>query len=305
MGTEHYDDWDPSKQDSTGQVIEPGLDNDLDSYDAIVNDWNETEGNDMTTYYKAVRPDGTDFYSGTAQWAPPEGHEGEWVVRHPTATEIGADPSSYLSVSTVPTDCVGMKWPCRLFEVEAVEDTELDPRFRHKMAGLEFRVVRELDSHIALGPQGEHVAALIDRAARLTGAETGQLGAAWAAAREAARGAAWTAALGAAWAAAWAAAREAAREAARGAALGAAWDARDAAWDAAWDAALGAAWAAARGAAWDAAREADRDAALDAARGLLVRDLISAEHYDVLTRPWRTAVGPIHPDDPDIREEQS
>ena len=256
----------------------------------------------MHTYYKAVRPDGTDFYSGTVQWAPPECHEGDWIVRHPTATEVGTDASSYLSVSTVPTDCVGMKWPCRLFEVEAVGDVEPDTHLRHKVVGLAFRVVRELDSHIALGPQGEHVAALIDRAARLTGAETDRLRAAWAAAREAARGAAWTAA----WAAAWAAAREAAREAARTAALGAAWDAdrdadRDAARDATWDAA----WAAARGAAWDAAREADQDAALDAARGLLARDLISAEHYDTLTRPWRTAVGPIHPDDPDIRDEQS
>ena len=28
-----------------------------------------------TTYFKAVRPDGTDFHSGTVQWAPPDGHE--------------------------------------------------------------------------------------------------------------------------------------------------------------------------------------------------------------------------------------
>ena len=260
----------------------------------------------MTTYFKATRLDGTDFYTGTVQWAPPEGREGDWIVRHPTATKIGATASSHLSVATVPTDCVGMKWPCRLFEVEAVGDVKPSRYFRHKMVGIEFKVMRELDAHIALGPQGEHVAALIDRAARLTGAETGQLGAAWAAAREAARGAAWTAAWTAAWAAAWAAAREAAREAARTAALGSTWDAdrdadRDAARDATWDAA----WTAARGAAWNAAREADQDAALDAARGLLARDLISAEHYDTLTRPWRTAVGPIHPDDPDIRDEQS
>ena len=268
MGTEHYDDWDPSKQDSTGQVIEPGLDNDLDSYDAIVNDWNETEGNDMTTYYKAVRPDGTDFRTGTIQWAPPEGHEGEWVVRHPTSAEIGADASSYLSVSTVPTDCVGMKWPCRLFEVESVGDVEPSGDISNKVAGLEFKIVRELDARIVLGPQGEQVAALIDRAARLTGAETGQLGAAWAAARDAARGAA--------------------RDAAR-----------DAVWDAARDAARDAAWYAAWCAAWVTASAA----AVAAVGGLLVRDLISTEHYDTLTRPWRTVIGPIHPDDADIRED--
>lgn len=58
----------------------------------------------------------------------------------------------------------------------------------------------------------------------------------------------------------------------------------DAARDAARDAAWAAAWAAARDAAW-------------AAEALVVRDLISAEHYDVLTSPWRSVMGPIHPDD--------
>ena len=46
MGTEHYDDWDPSKQDSTGQVIEPGLDNRLASYDAIMNDRDDDDDRD-------------------------------------------------------------------------------------------------------------------------------------------------------------------------------------------------------------------------------------------------------------------
>ena len=83
----------------------------------------------------------------------------------------------------------------------------------------------------------------------------------------------------------WVAARDAARDAAWGAA-------RDAARDAAWDAAWGAAWGAARGAA--------RYAARDAAMVLVVRDLINADHYNTLTGPWRTVVGPIHPDDPDV-----
>jgi len=76
--------------------------------------------------------------------------------------------------------------------------------------------------------------------------------------------------------------RAAAWAAARAAAWAAAWDAAgDAAGDAAWDAAA----AAARAAAW-------------AAAGLVVRDLISTEHYDELTRVVRTTLGPIHPDDP-------
>ncbi len=74
----------------------------------------------------------------------------------------------------------------------------------------------------------------------------------------------------------------------------------DAALDAARDAARAAAWAAAR-AAWDAARAAARDAALDAARALVVRDQVgdtfTQAHYDTLTRPWATVIGPVHPDD--------
>ena len=223
----------------------------------------------MLSYYKCVRLDGTDFYSGTVQWAPPEGHEGEWIVHHPTATKIGTSASSYLSVSTVPTDCVGMEWPCRLFEVEAVGDVEPDHYFRTKVVGLEFKIVRELDSHIALGPLGEQVAALIDRAARLTGSEMNQLSTAWAGAVDAAWGISGTVA--------------------RGAAMDAAADAvRDIPMDATADAAM------------DATTDAAMDAAADADWGLLVRDLISTEHYDTLTRPWRTVIGPIHPDDPDI-----
>lgn len=58
--------------------------------------------------------------------------------------------------------------------------------------------------------------------------------------------------------------------------------------------------------ALDAALDAARGAAWDAARGvagaLVVRDVIGThgftqDHYDTLTRPWRTAIGPVHPDD--------
>ena len=82
------------------------------------------------------------------------------------------------------------------------------------------------------------------------------------------------------------------------------------AWDGAQVAARDAAWAAARDAAWAAGWNAAGAAAGDAAwgavaavGGLLARDLISTEHYDNLTAPWRTVIGPIHPDDPDTRRE--
>ena len=82
-------------------------------------------------------------------------------------------------------------------------------------------------------------------------------------------------------------------DAARAAAL-------DAALDAARDAARAATRAATR-AAWDAARAAARDAALDAARALVARDQVgdtfTQAHYDTLTRPWATVIGPVHPDD--------
>ena len=58
---------------------------------------------------------------------------------------------------------------------------------------------------------------------------------------------------------------------------------------------------AARAAAWDAAWDAACAAARDAARALVVRDQVgdtfTQAHYDTLTRPWATVIGPVHPDD--------
>ena len=69
------------------------------------------------------------------------------------------------------------------------------------------------------------------------------------------------------------------------------------AWDDPWGAARGAAWGAAWTDAWYAVG--------DAASALVVRDLIgqrgfTQERYDLLTGPWRTTIGPIHPDDKDL-----
>ena len=214
----------------------------------------------MSDYWKAVRPDGTDFFSGQVRWLPPAGEplpEGGLIVRHPTATtpSFGNDAADYLSVSTVPTGCTGMQWPCRLALVEAVDTAVWTPdaiALPSKRASWQWRVVAEVDAWQALGPQGREVAAIIDRARMLTTDELRQLTAAW----------------GAAWDAAWGAARGAAWGAARDAAWGAAWGA---AWDAAWDAAWGAAWG--------------------AALATLVRDLITPEQHDLLMAPWRTVIG--------------
>ena len=229
----------------------------------------------MTTYYKAVRPDGMDFFSGTVRWLPPVGEplpEGGLIVRHPTATtpSFGDDAAYYLSVSTEPANCTSMQWPCRLALVEATDAAVWTPdatALPDKRAAVVWLVTAEVDAWQALGPQGREVAAIIDRAHMLTADELRQLGAA----RNAARNSA-SAAWDAAWVAAWIAARSAARSAA---------------WSAAWVAARVAAWDAARSAAWVAVWDAARVAAL----ATLVRDLITPKQYDLLMAPWRTVIG--------------
>jgi hypothetical protein len=126
--------------------------------------------------------------------------------------------------------------------------------------------VTDADLADTFGPQWEHMVTLVRRCAIITADEAQRLVAAQGAARAAARAAA-----------------------------------RDAARAAAWVAAQAAAWAAAQAAAWDAARAA--------ARALAVRDLIgqhgfTQEHYDTLTRPWRTVIGPLHPDDAPMGDPQ-
>ena len=169
------------------------------------------------TYFKAVREDGTDFYTGTVQWVPESGDipaEG-LVVTHPTSTEWGDYHSTHLCASTSPTDCTGFTWPCRLLEVEPV--SEVHEHEGCKMSALSWRVVRELPATQALGPQGAAVAALIDGLRRLDAEALARLADAW--------DAAWDAARVAARVAARDAARDAARVAARFAAWGAARDA--------------------------------------------------------------------------------
>ena len=165
----------------------------------------------MTTYYKAVRPDGMDFFSGTVRWLPPVGEplpEGGLIVRHPTATtpSFGDDAAYYLSVSTEPANCTSMQWPCRLALVEATDAAVWTPNataLPDKRAAVVWLVTAEVDAWQALGPQGREVVAIIDRARMLTADELRQLDAArvaarvaaWVAARDAARDAAWNAAL--------------------------------------------------------------------------------------------------------------
>ena len=148
------------------------------------------------TYYKAVRLDGTSFRDPGFRWLPEGWVSGDpipqgWTVEHPNYSPTGC-ASGYLSVSTVTTDCTGMHWPPVLLEVEAVGDvrTPEPDVLPNKRAGGAFRVVRELPATDALGPQGVHVAALIERAASLTPDDVRGLSAGWEPAWGAARDAA-------------------------------------------------------------------------------------------------------------------
>jgi hypothetical protein len=209
----------------------------------------------MTTYYKATTLAGTDFRTGTINYG--NALMDRSTIVHPSSTEIVANyPSTYLSVSVEPAETlIGGAWPCRLFVVEPVGEV-LDnlSASRYKRACLSLRVVEELPAHLALGPNGARVAALIERGKSITYAEAQRMDAAW------------DAAWGAASHAAWGAARDAAR---------------------------GAAWGAASHAAWGAARGAARGAAWGAALAELVRDLITDAQYRKLAGPWLTVVGEI------------
>jgi hypothetical protein len=214
-----------------------------------------------TRYWKCTRPDGLDFWSRKVDYAAALA-SGE-TITHPIGDIRSGTAADCLSVSVSPTDCTGAYWPCRLFLVEPVGEVGTPGTYPSKRSVAALRVMEERPAVEALGPQGQAIVALIERARALTGQEVTDLDAAWDAAGAAAWDAAWDAARDAAWAAAW-----------------------DAAWAAAWDAAWDAAWA--------------------AARALIVRDLISdagftQEQYDVLTRVWRTVIGPLHPDDADLR----
>ena len=174
-------------------------------------------------YFKAVRPDGMDFFTCTVDYGAAL-HSGD-VVRHPSATQEKGDAGTYLSVATSAADCTGFSWPCRLFVVKpvgrALKAGDHHPNKRRVSA---LCVVSELPAHEVFGPQGEAVVALIERAGRLTFDEAQRLSAAG-----------------------------------------------DAAWDAAGNAAGSAAW--------------------DAALALVVRDLISVEHFNTLYGPWASVIG--------------
>ena len=137
------------------------------------------------TYYKATCPDGTDFRTGTIDYGA--ALVSGAVIRHPSKRRVKDDPSTYLSLSIEPADCTGFSWPCRLFRVEPVGRVGTASDLPNKRTALALRVVEELPAHLALGPNGERVAAFIEALPALTTDDWRNLAAARDAARAAAR----------------------------------------------------------------------------------------------------------------------
>ena len=135
---------------------------------------------DVTTYYKATRPDGRDFYTGTIDYGAAL-LSGE-VVRHPGKRKVRNQPATYLSMSVSAADCTGFSWPCRLFRVEPIGRVGTADDLPSKRTTRALRVVEELPAWQAFGPNAEAVVALIARARTLTPDEARRLVAAGAAA---------------------------------------------------------------------------------------------------------------------------
>ena len=198
----------------------------------------------MTTYYKATRLDGTDFATGTTYPVV-----GEWMPRIDGTLRL-CERGYHVSAAPAET-LIGGWWPCRLFEVEIDGDTPESHIDGHKRVVHTYQPIRELPAWQALGPNGQDVAALIERVGQLTPADAESLQAAWDVAGNAAR-----------------------------------YAARDVAGNAAWNAAWNAVW----NTAWNTAGAAAGNAARYAALGLVVRDLITPEQFAALYGPWASVM---------------
>lgn len=118
----------------------------------------------MGTFYKAVRPDGTDFFSGTVDYAGICGTDQTLPVLPPCIDPECCSADVYhASVSKADT-LIGGSWPCRLFEVEGEPVDEEGT----KRGFYTLKVLRELPAHEALGPNGVALLELFTEAEALT-----------------------------------------------------------------------------------------------------------------------------------------
>jgi hypothetical protein len=154
----------------------------------------------MQTYYKATRPDGRDFYSDTVDYAGAleSGKALEVSTRERDRYECCS--SDVLHASDVAAETlIGGSWPCRLFLVTGTPVASEG----HKYGFRSLHVTEEVPAHLALGPLGEHVVAMIEQARGITPTQADELRAVSYVARYAARDVAWDATRSAARSAAW------------------------------------------------------------------------------------------------------
>lgn len=234
----------------------------------------------MSTFHKAIRPDGGSFWSPSFKWSTEPGG----VTVHPNPGPPGCGADGSLSVSTVPTDCIGMGWPARHLVVEPVEGHEvwhrnpvwLAPR---KRASTAWRTVEERPGWELLGPQGAELVDVWDRLRHVDYRDAVLLVDPWETV-EAYRLRAWRTAED----------------------CGMDGD-RHSAWSAAIDVAYGLS-VELRGLVGAAVEKTPTvDAIRAATAGLMVRDLVDPDVYATLTGPAASVLGRLHPDDPEARQE--
>src|SRR5579885_2058055 len=107
------------------------------------------KGGTVSIFYKATRPDGTDFYSGTVLYEVGKRVHPRNRVSREKAQLCGP---GMLHAATVPTETlVGGTWPCRLFAVEGKPVAGLDETHPHKAGFRELYVVEELPAWQVFG----------------------------------------------------------------------------------------------------------------------------------------------------------
>lgn len=227
----------------------------------------------MNTFYKAVSPTGTDFHTGRVDYDAAFASE-SGTIAHSRARVGSENAAEYFSVSTIPTDCTGFRWPCKLYEVEAVGEvwTPHPDSLPNKRAAAALKLVRELPAWQVFGPEGELIVAIIDRFDALTDDERRALRVEYRASYDKF----WSAVDAVAFdGRAARAGLSAARVALRGRRIG---------WYVGGDAAYGAALA-----------------VLIRSRIGTGKDDFKQSEYDTLSRAWRKVIGPIHPADKAVK----
>lgn len=112
-------------------------------------------------YFKAVRPDGTDFYSGRVDYLTGKTIEHPYVAAGTVNPKSPISPASgaysYLSVAIAPTECTSLVWPARLLLVTPVGPSSKDTDIVTKVRARRLRVVTELPAWKIFGPNGEQM----------------------------------------------------------------------------------------------------------------------------------------------------